>query len=141
MNADAAQMNVLPEESCLERERLNRLSGQIIGAAQKVSSTLGYGFLEKVYENSLCLELTSHGLAYQQQMPLQVRYEGVLVGDYIPDLIVEDSIIVEIKAVASIQRPHRHQCLNYIRAAGLRLGLLLNFGRARLEVGRVVFHF
>ena len=134
-------MNVLPEELVRERERLNHISRQIIGAAQKVSSTLGYGFLEKVYENSLCIELRSRGLAYHQQIPLQVHYKGVLVGDYIPDVLVEDCVIVEIKAVGSIERPHRQQCLNYVRAAGLRLGLLLNFGRAHLEVGRVVFHF
>ena len=141
MNADAAQMNVPQEGLNRERERLNHISRTIIGAAQSVSSTLGYGFLEKVYENSLCIELRRRGVSYQQQMPLQVRYEGLVVGDYIPDVIVEDSVIVEIKAVAAIERPHRQQCLNYVRASGLRLGLLLNFGRAHLEVGRVVFHF
>src|SRR5258708_39881757 len=103
MNADVAQMNVP-----LERARLNRLSGAVIGAAQKVSSTLGYGFL-------------------------------VIVGDYVPDLLVEDSLIVEIKAVPSIERVHRQQCLNYLRASNLKLGLLLNFAHAHLEIGRVVF--
>ena len=136
MNADAAQMNVP-----LERSRLNQLSGAVIGAAQKVSSSLGYGFVEKVYENALCLELRKRGLQVHQQFPLQVAYEGVIVGDYIPDLLVEDSLIVEIKAVPSIERVHRQQCLNYLRASNLRLGLLLNFGRAHLEVGRIVFHF
>ena len=136
MNADAAQMNV-PQE----RARLNRLSGAVIGAAQKVSSTLGYGFLEKVYENALCLELRKRGIEVNQQFPLQVVYEGVVVGDYIPDLLVEDSLIVEIKATHSIERVHRQQCLNYLRASNLRLGILLNFGHAHLEVGRVVFHF
>ena len=86
MNADAAQMNVP-----LERERLNRLSGTVIGAAQQVSSTLGYGFLEKVYENALCVELGRQSLQVHQQIPLQVAYKGIIVGDYIPDLLVEDS--------------------------------------------------
>jgi GxxExxY protein len=136
MNADAAQMNVP-----LERARLNRLSGTVIGAAQKVSSTLGYGFLEKVYENALCIELGRRGLLAHQQIPLQVAYEGIIIGDYIPDLLVEDSLIVEIKAVPSIERVHRQQCLNYLRASNLKLGLLLNFGRAHLEVGRIVYQF
>ena len=136
MNADVAQMNVP-----LERARLNRLSGAVIGAAQKVSSTLGYGFLEKVYENALCVELGRRGLQVHQQIPLQVAYGGIIVGDYIPDLLVEDSLIVEIKAVPSIERVHRQQCLNYLRTSNLKLGLLLNFGRAHLEVGRIVFGF
>ena len=136
MNADAAQMNVL-----LERDRLNDLSRRVIGAAQRVSSTLGYGFLEKVYENALCLELRKRNLHFQQQMPLQVAYDGVIVGDYIPDIVVEDSMIVEVKAISSIGLAHRQQCLNYLRAADLRLGLLLNFGRAHLEIGRVVHRF
>jgi GxxExxY protein len=136
MNADGAQMNV-PRE----RIRLNGLSGGVIGAAQRVSSTLGYGFLEKVYENSLALELRRSGLIVDQQPRLQVRYDGVVVGDYIPDLLIESSLIVEIKAVPSIDRIHRQQCLNYLRAADLRLGLLLNFGSPHLEVGRVVHRF
>jgi GxxExxY protein len=136
MNADAAQMNVP-----LAREELNRLSGAVIGAAQAVSSALGHGFLEKVYENALCVELRKRGVRVRQQAPMQVAYDGIVVGNYIPDLIVEDSLIVEIKAVASIERVRRQQCLNYLRAGNLRLGLLLNFGRAHLEVGRVVNHF
>ena len=136
MNADAAQMNVLHE-----RERLNELSRAVIGSAQKVSSSLGYGFLEKVYENSLCHELRKRGVEVHQQVPLQIAYDGVIVGDYIPDLLVENSLIVEIKATASIELHHRQQCLNYLRASNLTLGLLLNFGRAHLEVGRIVYRF
>ena len=136
MNADAAQMNVLQE-----RVRLNDLSHAVIGAAQAVSSKLGHGFLEKVYENSLLHELRKRGLRTEQQRPMQVTYDGVIVGDYIPDLVVEDVLIVEIKATPSIATAHRQQCLNYLRTSGLRLGLLLNFGRAHLEVGRVVNNF
>src|SRR5476649_852976 len=136
MNADAAQMNV-PQG----RARLNQMSGTVIGAAQRVSSTLGYGFLEKVYENALALELRSRGIEVHQQLPLQVAYEGVVVGDYIPDLLIEDCLIVEIKATSSVERVHRQQCLNYLRASNLGLGLILNFGHAHLEVGRVLHHF
>jgi GxxExxY protein len=136
MNADVAQMNVP-----LERARLNHLSGIVIGAAQRVSSTLGYGFLEKVYENALCLELRKREIEAYQQFPLQVAYEGVVVGDYIPDLLIESCLIVEIKATSSIERVHRQQCLNCLRASNLSLGLLLNFGHAHLEVGRVLHHF
>ena len=136
MNADAAQMNV-PRH----REWLNNLSRQAIGSAHKVSSTLGCGFLEKVYENALCLELRRGGLEVQQQLPLRVMYGGVVVGDYVPDLLVEGSLIIEIKAVTGISPPHRQQCLNYLRAGNFSLGLLLNFGRAHLEVGRVVYRF
>ena len=125
----------------LERARLNHLSGAVIGAAQKVSSTLGYGFLEKVYENSLCLELRKRRIEVHQQFPLQVAYEAVVVGDYIPDLLIESCLIVEIKATPGIERAHRQQCLNYLRASNLTLGLLLNFGHAHLEVGRAVHHF
>jgi GxxExxY protein len=136
MAADVAQMNVLQD-----RDRLNAISGKVIGAGQRVSSRLGYGFLEKVYENALCYELRKRSLIVHQQMPLQVTYDGLVVGDYVPDLLVEDSVIVEMKAVGSISKPHRQQCLNYLRAANLSLGLILNFGHAHLEVGRVVYRF
>src|SRR5471030_826992 len=136
MNADGAQMN-----ADTERARLNSVSGIVIGAAQRVSSTLGYGFLEKVYENALCLELRKREIEAYQQFPLQVAYEGVVVGDYIPDLLIESCLIVEIKATSSIERVHRQQCLNYLRASNLSLGLILNFGHSHLEVGRVVFNF
>ena len=108
MNAEVAQMNVP-----LGRAKLNHLSGAVIGAAQKVSSTFA----------------------------LQVSYEGVVVGDYIPDLLIQDCLIAEIKATASIESVHRQQRLNYLRVSNLKPGLILNFGHAHLEVGRVVFHF
>jgi GxxExxY protein len=136
MNADVAQMNVN-----LTRNALNDLSYKVIGAAQTVSSTLGYGFLEKVYENALCVELRRRDIAFAQQCPVQVSYKGVVVGDYVPDLLVESAIVVEIKSVLSVEKAHRQQCLNYLRATDLMLALLLNFGTAHLEVGRVVRHF
>ena len=137
MNADVAQMNA----ASLERSRLNALSRHTIGAAQHVSSRLGHGFLEKVYENALSIELQRMQVAVQQQMPIQVLYEGICVGDYIPDLLVGGSLIVEVKAVQALDRVHRQQCLNYLRATNLKLGLVLNFGRAHLEVARIVCNF
>jgi len=138
MNADAAQMNVL---QIRERERLNDISRRVIGSAHCVSSALGHGFLEKVYENALCIEMTHRELKVMQQVPLQVFYAGRVVGDYIPDILVEDCLVLEIKAVPSIGRVQRQQCLNYLREANLRLGLVLNFGTAHLEVGRIVYRF
>ena len=124
-----------------EREKLNSISHAIIGAAQRVSSKLGYGFLEKVYENALLLELRKAGIRVERQRCIHVYYDGQIVGDYIPDLFVEDSVIVEVKAVSKLDPAHRQQCLNYLRATSRTLALLLNFGRLHLEVGRVVWRF
>ena len=128
-------------DNCLDlklaqRGELNDISFKIIGAAHKVSNALGVGFLEKVYENALCWEVRKDGLQVRQQAPVAVMYDGRVVGDYIPDLVVEDRIVVEIKATEAVDRIYRAQCINYLRATGLSLCLLLNFGRARLQVAR-----
>jgi GxxExxY protein len=136
MNADGTQMNADGA-----REKLNSISHAIIGAAQKVSTKLGCGFLEKVYENSLLVELRKSGVTVGQQQCIHVYYEGEIVGVYVPDLLVEDAVIVEIKAVSALDAIHRLQCLNYLKATGNTLALVLNFGRPHLEVGRVVWHF
>ena len=125
----------------LERERLDVVSRRIIGCALRVSNTLGFGFLEKVYENALVLELEAAGIAVAQQRPVQVTYKGRVVGDYIPDLLVQDEILVEVKASAGLEKAHYQQCLNYLRATGHHVCLLLNFGRARLELKRLVWQF
>ena len=117
---------------------LNEITGAIIGAAQSVSSTLGCGFLEKVYENALVLELRLRGWQVAQQKAVEVRYREEIVGEYMADLIVDRRVVVELKAVASLETVHKAQCLNYLRATGMRLAILLNFGRPRLEVRRVV---
>lgn len=116
---------------------LNELSGRIIGCAYTVLNTLGPGFLEKVYENALALELRKAGLAVAQQRGVQVIYAGSVVGDYFTDLLVEDEIVVELKAVKALDDMHRAQCVNYLKATGLRLGLVLNFGTPRLGIARV----
>lgn len=114
------------------------LTGKIIGAAMTVHSELGFGFAEKVCENALVIELESVGLALQQQVPTPVYYRGEVVGDYFADLIVEDKVIVELKAVAKLDPAHEVQLVNYLKATELEVGLLLNFGRS-LEYKRRVF--
>jgi GxxExxY protein len=123
------------------RERMDRLTRVIIGAAQRVSSVLGYGFLEKVYENALRVELLRRGQTVQQQFPLQVRYESEVVGDYVADLIVGNEVVVELKAVTALDHVHHVQCVHYLRATGMQVCLLLNFGRRALEVRRIVNKF
>ncbi|APV48955.1 GxxExxY protein [Betaproteobacteria bacterium GR16-43] len=117
------------------------MTHSIIGAAQTVSTKLGQGFLEKVYENALGLELRKAGLTVEHQRPVAVTYDGVVVGDYLPDLIVENEVVVEVKTVDFLERAHRLQCVNYLRATGFRVCLLLNFGTRRLEVRRLVMRF
>ena len=136
MNADATPMN-----ADSNRARLDLLSRKIIGAAQRVSTTLGIGFLEKVYENSLLVELEAAGIRAEQQRPVHVSYNGKIVGNCVPDVLVEDELVVEIKALACIEPVHRLQCINYLRATDLKVCLLLNFGRPRLEVRRIVWNF
>ncbi len=121
-----------------DKESLNAAVERIIGCALIVSNTLGAGFLERVYENALAHELRKTGLAVARQHRVQVFYDGVVVGDYAVDLLVEASIIVELKAVRVLDRIHTAQCLNYLKATGFRLGLLLNFGNPRLEIRRLV---
>jgi GxxExxY protein len=118
---------------------LNPLSKRIIGCGLRVAGTLGNGFLEKVYENALAHELRKAGLSVEQQRGISVMYDGVMVGEYFIDLLVEASLLVELKTVAELSGAHRAQCLNYLRATGMHLCLLMNFGRPRLEVRRVVF--
>jgi len=117
--------------------RLNELSGRVIGCAFNVLNTLGVGFLEKVYENALVVELRTAGLSVAQQRGITVEYKGVVVGEYVADLLVEDTLLVELKAVKALDDVHRMQCTNYLKAARLPLGLLLNFGKSRLEIKRV----
>jgi len=123
------------------RQELDRLTAQVIGAAQRVSSVLGEGFLEKIYENALLLELKKRGVRVEQQRPVHVRYDGEIIGDYVTDLLVEDRVVVELKAVTVLDRVHRSQCVNYLRATGLPVCLLLNFGCRRLEVRRIFHNF
>ena len=120
----------------LSDEEFNALSERIIGCAFQVSNTLGCGFLEKVYENALAHELRKNGLQVKQQEPITVTYDGVVVGDYFADLLVADTIIVELKAAKDLSEAFAAQCLNYLKATGMPLCLLLNFGKPRVEIKR-----
>lgn len=120
---------------------LNALSKQIIGCALTVANTLGCGFLEKVYENALAHELLKGGLTVAQQRGITVRYDDIIVGEYFVDLLVNNSILIELKTARALDDIHRAQCVNYLRATGLHLCLLMNFGTPRLEVRRVVLNF
>ena len=113
------------------------LTEAIIGAAFDVANALGCGSLERVYENALAIELRHGGMDVKQQVPMEVRYRDEIVGLYQADLVVQDHVVVEIKAARNIEAAHRAQCLNYLRASGLSLGLVLNFGTTRLDVQRV----
>ena len=114
------------------------LTEQIIKAFYKVYNTLGYGFLEKVYENALYIELSNMNFSVQKQQPIPVFYEGDEVGLYYADLVVEELVIVELKAAESIANEHYIQLLNYLKATNMEVGLLLNFGK-KPEIKRKIF--
>jgi len=116
---------------------MNQVSERIIGCAFLVMNRLGIGFLEKVYENPLAHELCTAGLRVTQQHAISVTYNGVNVGDYAADLLVEGKVVIELKAVKALDSVHTAQCINYLKASGLRLCMLLNFGRPRLEIQRI----
>jgi len=115
-----------------------KLTEQIIGAFYTVYNVLGYGFLEKVYENALAIELRKMGLTVVQQAPIKVYYAGAVVGEYYADLLVADAVIVEIKAVRALAKEHEAQLLNYLKATPYEVGLLLNFG-PKPEIKRKVY--
>jgi GxxExxY protein len=123
------------------RIELDGITKEIISCGYKVSNALGCGFLEKVYENALALELRKAGLKTDQQHDISVHYDGTLVGEYSADLLVERKVIVELKAAKTLDDVHLAQCMNYLKATGLSVCLLLNFGRPKLEVKRIVQDF
>ena len=115
----------------------NELTGVIIGCAFTVSNTLGSGFLEKVYENALVHELRKHHLRVEQQEPISVTYDGVVVGEFFADDLVEEVVIQELKVAREHSAVFVAQCLNYLKATDFPLCLLLNFGTPRLEIKRL----
>jgi len=115
------------------------ISQRVIRCAFNVSNTLGAGFLEKVYENALCVELRKDGLKFQSQRPVTVKYKGFQVGEYIADIIVEDKLLLELKALSTLCSSHDAQVMNYLKATNLSVGLLLNFGRPKLGIKRIVW--
>ncbi|MCH8315369.1 MAG: GxxExxY protein [Planctomycetes bacterium] len=120
------------------RKAVNEITESIIGCAFRVANTLGCGFLEKVYENAMSHELTKCGMVVPQQAPLTVHYDDTIVGHYTADLLVDDQVIVELKAVKALDEVHMAQCLNYLKATHLPVCLLINFGRPKIQIKRLV---
>lgn len=108
---------------------MNDITSKIIRAYYTVYNTLGFGFLEKVYENAMVVELQKIGVRGRRQVPLKVQYGDVLVGEYYADIIVENTVIIELKASEALHESHEAQLLNYLRATDIEYGLLLNFGK------------
>ncbi len=117
---------------------INELTYVINGAIYEVNRVLGAGFLEKVYENALLVELRSRGLKVESQVPIKVKYKGKEVGEYFADMVVQNQVILELKAVDSLQKIHEAQLLNYLKATGYKMGLLVNFKHPKAEIKRFV---
>src|SRR4030095_5967496 len=117
---------------------LEDLTGKVIKSYYNVFNTLGYGFLEKVYENAMCIELKKNGIEFRKQYPIDVYYENNHVGHYVADLYIEEKLIVEIKAMEALREEHEYQLINYLRATDIEVGLLLNFGK-KSEFRRKIF--
>ena len=111
----------------------------IIGAAFAVHSELGYGFLEKVYQRALQVELVKAGCRAELEMPIAVKYRGIVVGEYFADMLVDENVIIEIKVAPDYQRADEAQLLNQLKATGVKVGMLLNFGRQKAEFRRLVY--
>jgi len=118
--------------------RHSDVTDKIVGAAYVVYNALGSGFLEKVYENAMAIELQKQGVGVKEQEPVRVVYDGRVVGDYLADMAVEGKVIVEIKAQAGLDGTHEAQLINYLKATGTEVGLLINFG-PRIEIKRRIF--
>jgi GxxExxY protein len=116
----------------------NLITEKIINCAFTVSNTLGCGFLEKVYENALVIELTKQGLEVEQQKSLNVYYANCLVGEYFCDLFVAKEIIIELKTVKCIDEIHKAQLMNYLKACRKRFGLIINFANPKIEIKRML---
>lgn len=130
MDTDKTRMGNLVHEE---------LTKEIIGAAFEVHKVLGYGFLERVYQKALQAELVSRGLRVEIEHPIKVVYKGVVVGDYYADLLIQELVVVELKIAPSYNRQDEPQLLNELKATNIKVGLLINFGRAKVEFKRLVF--
>jgi len=133
MNTDGTQMGSGAKDYSLEP-----LTRELIGAAFEVHKVLGYGFLERVYQRALQVELAQRMLKAELEPKLEVHYKGAIVGDYAADLLVADQIIVELKTDPEYEPAHEAQLLNELKGTRIRLGYLINFGRAKLEFKRMV---
>ena len=135
-------LNMQPPINADERRyAIDALTEEIIKAAFQVSNVLGSGFLEKVYENALAYELRKCGHLVEQQHLIDVHYDKAVVGQYIADLVIDQQVLVEIKAIKCFDDIHLAQCLNYLKATGKSVCLLINFGKPRVEIKRIVNNF
>lgn len=121
-----------------ENYKYSELTEKIIKEAYYVYNKLGYGFLEKVYENALCVRLKNTGYNIKQQYPINVYFENELVGDYYADILLEEKVILELKSIEKLNPIHEVQLVNYLKATGVEIGLLINFG-PKVEVKRKVY--
>ncbi len=135
MNTDKSEL--LKSLFDTDLDKINKVTEKIIGCSYTVSNVLGCGFLEIVYENALAHELRKAGFKVLQQHEIEVFYDGVVVGKYIADLFVEDCVIVEVKANNGLDDSQKAQCLNYLKATKVKIGMLINFGKPRIEIKRV----
>jgi len=119
---------------------INDITYAINGAVFEVNKVLGAGFLEKVYERALLTELRKRGLRAENQVPITVIYKENVVGEYIADIVVEEKVIVEVKAVEHFEKAHEAQLLNYLKATGVKVGLLVNFRHPKAEIKRMVLN-
>ena len=117
---------------------INEITYQIRGAVFEVNKVLGAGFLEKVYEKALLVEFYKRGLKAEAQAPITVKYKGQVVGEYFADIVVEGQVILELKAIEQMQKIHEAQLLNYLKATGFKIGLLINFRYPKAEIKRFV---
>lgn len=120
--------------------QINELSNKIIGYAIKVHKSLGPGFIEKIYAKALIYELEKDKIKFTREKTIKIKYEEMFLGEYKSDFLIEDEIILETKAVYEINNFHMAQTLSYLKATNKKLGLILNFSRARLQIKRVVYH-
>jgi GxxExxY protein len=117
---------------------INELTYKINGAIFEVNKVLGAGFMEKVYENALLVEFRNMGMKAKAQVPIDVNYKGEIVGEYFADIVVEDKVLLELKAVESLQKIHEAQLLNYLKATKYKIGLLVNFTHPKAVIKRFV---
>ena len=119
---------------------VNDITYKINGAIFEVNKILGPGFMEKVYERALLIELRKRGLTAESQVPIKVEYKNECVGEYIADILVDDKVIIEIKTVDDLTNVHKAQLLNYLKATGIKIGILVNFKKSKADIKRMVLN-
>jgi len=140
MNTDIEEikMDIKAKKAVEDLVEINQITDRIIGCGFKISNSLGGGFLEKVYENALAHELVKCGLRCAQQHSITVWYDGIVVGDFLADIVVEDRVLIELKSVRALNNLHFAQCINYLKATRLKVCLLMNFGNPKMEFKRII---